>query len=112
MVTILRGTPVQDPYSGQETGLDWTNPERIESPELFVLQDTSSSESDGIQTTTTDAWRLYVPEGAIAPTARDRIEYDGERWTLAGNPLRERNPFTGWAPYASVRIVREEGTLS
>lgn len=108
-VTYLTPTIITDPYSGQPGGEDWTNPARTEAPAAFVLSAATDSTNDGTNETTTTTWTLYIPEGATSPGPHDRVEFDGQVFVLDGQPIREQNPFTGWAPYAQVRLERAEG---
>lgn len=109
MVTYLTPTVELDPYSGLPVGEDWGNPVRTEAPSAFVLSSTTSVGADNANQTTTTTWTLYVPEGEISPPVDARIEFDGEVFTQNGKAIREVNPFTGWAPYAQVRLTRSEG---
>lgn len=109
MVTYLTPTLAADPYSGQPAGDDWAEPVRTEAPSAFVLSSSTLDTSDGTNLTTSESWTLYVPEGEVEPGPRDRIEVDGQVFVMQGRPVRERNPFTGWAPYAQARLTRAEG---
>lgn len=109
MVTYLSPGTAVDPYSGEPVGEDWTDVTRTDAPAAFVLSSASSDTSDGTNITTRVTWTLYVPEGERSPGPRDRVEFDGQVFSQDGVPIRERNPFTGWAPYAQVRLTLEGG---
>lgn len=108
-VTYLTPAVVTDPYSGQPVGEDWSDPTRTDAPSAFVLSSSTDSTNDGTRETTRLTWTLHIPEGELEPGADDRVEFDGQMFVLDGRPIREQNPFTGWAPYAQVRLERTEG---
>lgn len=106
-VAYLRPTMVADPRSGGAlVREDWANPQRIPAEGAFVLSADTDSTSDGRSETTSQTWTLYVPDGVAEPAPSDRVEFDGIVFVQDGRAVRERNPFTGWAPYAQVRLVR------
>ena len=106
-VTYLRPTMVGDPRAGGAlVREDWSNPARVPAAGAFVLSADTDSTSDGSNETTSQSWTLYVPDGADEPQPTDRVEFDGHVFVQDGRAVRERNPFTGWAPYAQVRLVR------
>lgn len=106
MVAYLTAGVKADPYSGQPIGEDWSNPTRTEAPAAFVLSASTDASSDGTNRTVSTVWTLFVPEGEKSPEPGDRIDFDGQLFVMDGVPIRERNPFTGWAPYAQVRLER------
>lgn len=109
MVTYLSPVVVEDPYSGQPGAPDWSSPIRTEAPAAFVLSASTDAVSDGTNRTVSTVWTLHIPEGEQSPKRGDRIEFDGQEFVMDGVPIRERNPFTGWAPYAQVRLERSGG---
>lgn len=109
VVTYLTAKREVDPYSGQPVGLDWDEPTRTEAPEAFVLNSSSSNTNDGQSTTTEIAWMLFIPTGEVEPKPGDRVEFDGTVFAMNGRPLRQRNPFTDWAPYAQVQLTMQGG---
>lgn len=110
MVTYLSPGMIMDPVSGLPEREDWANAKRVDAPRAFVLQAaTSTDDADGTARTDKQTWTLYIPEGELEPGRRDRIEFDGTLFAQDGVCVREVNPFTGWAPYAQVRLVAVEG---
>ena len=103
-VFYLRPTVVTDPYSGVPDSEDWGAPERIDVPAAFVITSDTSTSTDGTNEADAQSWTLYIPAGAPSPGPRDRVEFDGVVFAQDGIPVREVNPFTGWAPYARVRL--------
>lgn len=109
-VVILRGTPVDDPYTNEPgTALSWASPERIEVPgcgvevRLNVDRD-GGNYSDPVFL----GLRIFMPAGTDI-TARDRVEVRGEVYEVDGIPFEWRNPFTGWTPGVEVLVKRLEG---
>lgn len=74
-----------------------------------MLSGSTLDASDGANVTTAESWTLHIPAGEVEPGPRDRVEWDGAVFVLEGRPVRERNPFTGWAPYARARLSRAGG---
>lgn len=110
MVEYLTPTMVVDPVSLEDVSEDWRDPAVTDAPNAFVLQAaTGTTSSDGVESMDSQAWTLFVPEGEREPGARDRVRFDGQVFVQDGVAIREVNPFTGWAPYAQVRLVRLEG---
>lgn len=110
MVSYLLPVLIVDPVSGLPEREDWEAAKRVEAPRAFVLQAaTSTDDADGTARTDRQSWTLYIPEGEVEPGRRDRIEFDGTLFAQDGVCVREVNPFTGWAPYAQVRLVAVEG---
>jgi hypothetical protein len=106
-VVYLRPTMVADPRSGGAlVREDWSDPQRIPAEGAFVLSADTDSTSDGSNETTSQSWTLYVPVGVAEPDSSDRVDFDGAVFVQDGRAVRERNPFTGWAPYAQVRLIR------
>jgi hypothetical protein len=85
------------------------NPQRVDAPAAFILNSSTSETTDGQSDSATVGWVLYIPEGEVEPHPGDKVELDGVTFAQNGRPLRERNPFTGWAPYAQVRLTMQEG---
>lgn len=108
-VTYLTPKLELDPYSGKVIAEDWSEPTATDAGAAFVLSSATSQSNDGTNETTSLAWTLHIPEGSPSPGARDRVAFDGQVFVLDGRPIRERSPFTGWAPYAQVRLERTEG---
>lgn len=109
MVVYLSPQPKYDPYSGETTGHDWSEPKRTEAPRAFVISPTGTATNDGTNQTLTESWILRIPSGEIAPRPDDRIEEGGEVYAQVGPLMRTRHPFTGWTPYSRVRLERVGG---
>ena len=99
----LRGTPVTDPYSGEETGVDWSNPDRLVLPRVSV-QPVAGNEVTFDRATVVSRWWLWVP-GRPDVTAYDRIEFEGESYDVDGDVL----PWPGRLAHTQVMLKRTEG---
>ncbi len=107
-VTRLRGTPVEDPYSGEETDLDWSNPAALEIPGC-AFDPGSSDEplAQGRNAVITQP-RLFVAAG-VDVTARDRLVVRGRTWQVDGDPADFRHPMTGWHPGVVINLKAVNG---
>lgn len=52
---------------------------------------------------------FYLSDGAPVPSASDRLEVRGVVYEIDGQPQEYRNPFTGSAPGAVLRLERVTG---
>lgn len=109
MVEYLSPVLKIDPVSLLPIGEDWEHATVTDAPAAFVLSaSTRTSSSDGVESVDSEAWTLFVPAGEQSPEPRDRVRFDGQVFVQDGVAVREVNPFTGWAPYAQVRLHRLE----
>lgn len=84
--TRLRATPIEDPYSGETTGEDWSTPDRLTvSP--ASTQPVQSGEVTFGRDTFTARWWLWTP-GHPDIKGRDRIEYAGEVYEIEGDVMQ------------------------
>lgn len=102
-VTRLRGVPELDPYSGEETGVDWTTPETLTISPASVQPEQGSEETFD-RDMVTSRWRLWAP-GHPDVTARDRISYAGETYDIDGEVLR----WPGRLAHTTCLLKRAEG---
>jgi hypothetical protein len=108
-VTRLRATAAADPYSGENTDLDWTDPDELTITGVAVEPARTSEpfEDDGRIRVDID-FRLYVPYQAdIQPL--DRLVVRGETYEPEGMRLDWRNPYTGDTPGSVVDVRRVLG---
>lgn len=114
-VTRLRGTPVPDPYSEDNTTLDWTNPAAVSYPGCAVWETgseepveasrvRSSADRDPVRS---DFTASLPPDADI--TSQDRVLIRGLVCEVSGRPFVWTNPFTGWTPGMIVRAKIQEG---
>lgn len=110
MVEYLTPTMERDPVSGLEVRENWAAATVTQAPGAVVLTpQTDTKTADGVESMDSQGWTLYVPEGEAEPGVRDRIRMDGVVFAQVGVCVRQRNPFTGWAPYAQVKLIALEG---
>ena len=84
--TRLRGVPVVDPYSGEETGVDWSTPARLVLARASV-QPLQSGEITFDRDTFTARWWLWCA-GHPDIVGRDRIEYASEVYEIEGDVMQ------------------------
>ncbi|WP_394254710.1 hypothetical protein [Pseudoclavibacter helvolus] len=93
-VVRLRATAKLDPYSKQQVGEDWKDPDRKTIPGASVLTVNSTDPADPLRKRIITTKTLSMPPTSdIVET--DRIEYDGTVYTIDGEITRDQNPFTG-----------------
>lgn len=93
-VTVLRAASVTDPYSGEATDLDWSDPAEHEVPGCAFDPGTGSEPAttwrQGMSVTPT----LYAPHGADI-TAADRVRVRAQVYEVDGEPSSWVSPTTG-----------------
>jgi head-tail adaptor len=107
-VTRLRATAAADPYSGENTDLDWSDPVELAITGVAV-EPVSVSEQveDGSTQVIVDA-RLYVPYQAdVLPL--DRVVVRDQTFTIEGSRLDWRNPYSGDTPGSVLEVRRVAG---
>lgn len=108
IVTRLRGVPATDPYSGEESGYDWSLPYSIDIPGCAFNPGRSSEPLQDARTAVSTQPEVYAPPGSdIAPG--DRLVVRGVEYEVDGEPADWRSPFTGWEPGMVVALKRTEG---
>lgn len=107
-ITRLRATAVEDPYSGEATDLDWTDPDELAIPGVAIEPVAASEQvTDGSEQLTIDA-RLYIPYQAdVLPL--DRLMVRGAEFTVQGSRLDWRNPYSGDTPGSVLEVRRVAG---
>lgn len=96
-VTRLRGTPIADPYSGENTGIDWDAPQALEIPRCGV---------DGSRTrevVTADRGAVVTdfviwPDAVYDVQAGDRLIVFGLTCEIVGRPWAPSNPIVEHRP--------------
>lgn len=108
IVTRLRGTPAENPYSGEPTSLDWTSPDELDIPGCGF--DPGGSEeplAQGRDAVITQP-RIFAPAG-VDVAAHDRIVVRGRTWQVDGDPADYRHPMTGWKPGVVINLKAVSG---
>lgn len=107
-VTVLRGTPVIDPYSGEETGTDWSNPTPTPFPDCGVAPRLTPETPASDRTMIVEGCTVYMPYGTDI-LATDRAMVRGDTYEVDGDVGVWRNPFTGWEPGIEVNLKKVNG---
>jgi hypothetical protein len=106
-VTRLRAKTVTDPYSGEATTEDWTNPDSLDIYDCGVADGGSLEPLETARNAVDSDFDVIVPPGSDV-TAQDRLVVRGLVCQVAGRPFDWTNPFTGWQPGMIVRAkIRE-----
>lgn len=101
--TRLRAATSTDPYSGDETGLDWNSPNRLVL-EKCSIQPVQSGEITFDRDTFTARWWLWTP-GHPDIGGRDRIEYAGEVYEIEGDVMQ----WPGRLPHTQLMLKKVDG---
>ena len=85
-VVRVRAVPVLDPYSNEETDLDWSDPDLLDIETLAPAEPRPSSEPvQDARNAVTSGWTLYLPATADI-TAADRVRVRGMEYPVQGVP--------------------------
>lgn len=107
----LRARKVDDSYSGEQAGEDWSNPETLDF--AGALASSSSTRTpDGLREQTTSTAYLTSPDQTLDIMPGDRIQAlpdDGRRWEVSGYPSRDANAFTSWQPTIEIPLSEYRG---
>ena len=103
-VTRLRATIITQ--RGSEIP-DWSNPDRLTITGCSMQPAGTSLTQDGRVQGTTDGYTCYLPPGADV-LAGDRIEYDGNVYTINGEPRAWQSP-TGRVSNTQLQLERWYG---
>ena len=107
-VAVLKGTPVVDPYSGEETRLDWTNPTEVVYTHCAVAPRTTDEPLLARRFPVFEGLTVYGPED-IDAGPRDRIRIGDTVYDIDGEIARWRSPFTGNSGGSTINVTRTEG---
>lgn len=106
-VTVLSPTTATDPYSGEPTGTDWSNP--TERDEACAVAPGGSTEPTEVARNAIDSDFDLLFDHDPEITAVDRVVVRGLTCEVDGHPFTFRSPFTGWEPGTLVRVKIREG---
>lgn len=107
-VIVLRGRPVTDAYSRQETGISFDDPIPTTFERCAVGQTSTVERVEAGRTAVVTDLVVVLPYDADV-TARDRIKIRGQVHEIVGDPFPVKNPFTGWTPGTEVHVGRVVG---
>ncbi|QUY60894.1 Hypotetical protein [Gulosibacter molinativorax] len=107
-VTRLRAGVQVDPYSGEETFSDWSNPSSLVIEGAFVAHTSTSMLATATREQALEAKSLFCGEADIRKG--DRIVDGDYTYTIDGiPPAADTNPFTNWTPPREIPLTRYEG---
>ena len=107
-VTRLRGAAVSDPYSGESTGTDWSDPDSLDIDRCAVALGSSDDPNLVARDAVVSDFTVYAPPGSDI-LASDRLVIRGLTCEVVGRPFDWRSPFTGWQPGLAVKANVVEG---
>jgi len=85
-VTVLTGTPVLDPYSGEESGTDWSTPTQVDVADVLCEPRPSGEPVQDARHSVTSGYTLYVRARPIMPTIlpANRVRVRGTDYDVLG----------------------------
>lgn len=96
-ISRLRGTPKLDPYSEEQTGIDWANPDTLEVPRC-AIDDSKTRETNATDRNAIVTDFVIYPDGQYDIKAGDRLVIRDLTCEIVGRPSTPRNPFNGEQP--------------
>lgn len=81
----------------------WDDPDTIELPGAWVSFTTTTASVDGARSEQLILATLYDPSHGDVRSG-DRIRVGDDTYPVTSKPIRQINPFTGWAPYTEVPL--------
>ena len=107
-VTRERGQLVADPYSGEASSRDWTDPETLPVEGAAIGPSSTTEQAGDDRLTVTSSMSLYCQSGLdIEP--HDRIRARSGLWDVVGEEQVWINPFSGWAPGSEYQLRKVLG---
>lgn len=79
-ITRLRAAPVIDPYSGEVTGLEWSDPDRLPIEGCSVQPGPAQRQDLDRRSSVTILFTVWAPTSDV--TEQDRVEYAGETYAI------------------------------
>lgn len=108
-VVRLRRKEIADPYSGQLTLGDWSDPTEVTLDGAFVASSSTTSQSEAGRTELLEEKSLYLDNPGADVQAQDRIRAGGVVYLIDGMPSADTNPWTGWQPLREIPLRRDTG---
>lgn len=105
-VTVLTGTPVIDPDSGEATGTSWDTPTLTAVSGVLCEPRPSGEPLQDARNSVTSGWTLYMPAGTVI-TSRHRVRVRGLDYQVEGEPADWR--LGSWLPGLVVQTKRVTG---
>lgn len=107
-VTRLRGVATEDPYSGEDSALDWSDPAELDIPGCAVASGPTSDPNLDARDMVVSDFTVYAPAGTeVFPS--DRVIVRGFVCEVVGRPFDWVSPFTGRTPGVVILANVVEG---
>lgn len=104
----LRATPSTDRYG--DTVLDWSNPDRAPIDDVNIQPLSQDEDDRSTRSPVITTWRITSRPGVdLDVGADDRIEWDGDTWTVEGEVARWPDPETALLHHVELTIRRVRG---
>jgi len=113
-VTVLTPAKVADPYSGEATRLDWSNPTQRTLAGVGVGPRASSEPTEDGRFRVVTGMALYLDTTDVTVSPHERIvltspaQYAGS-WQVDGEPEVYVHPMSGWTAGTVIPIKRAAG---
>lgn len=107
-VTRIRAALVEDPYSTEDTLLDWTDAPEVDIPNVAVEPRPSSEPVQDARNSVVSGFTLYMKTGGDL-TPLDRVRVRGVVYDIDGEIADWRSPYSGSRPGLVVQTKRVAG---
>lgn len=107
-VTRERAQLVPDPYSGENTKRDWTDPDTLDIEGVAIAPSTGTETQSEDRNTRETPMSLYCAPG-IDVLPHDRIRARSGLWNVEGEVADWKNALTGWNPGMEFRVKKVTG---
>ncbi|GGH34214.1 hypothetical protein [Microbacterium album] len=106
----LRAKPILDPYSQEQIGEDWSEPDVQPIEGAFVAHTSTSMLGGATRSQALEAKSLYCGPADVRKGDKIRDGEDGAIYTIDGiPPASDTHPFTGWTPEREIPLTRAVG---
>ncbi|MFJ4026028.1 hypothetical protein ACIPWF_00770 [Paenarthrobacter sp. NPDC089989] len=103
-----RAALAEDPFSGEQTVREWSDPDTIDLVGVAIAPSSSNESLASDRNTVTTSMSLYGPPG-IDVLPFDRIRARSGLWEVEGEVADWKNAFTGWNPGVEFRVKKVVG---
>lgn len=110
-VTVIQAKVITDPYSGEETRLDWRDTTEADYENCAMVPRTPD---EGREPLISGRSPVYIGVYIVGPYdmqvgPRDRVRVNGELFEVEGDPVKWQSPLTGSVLGTQVNLLRMEG---
>ncbi|MFJ4168495.1 hypothetical protein ACIPY3_03185 [Paenarthrobacter sp. NPDC089714] len=103
-----RAALAEDPFSGEQTVREWSDPATIDLVGVAIAPSSSNESLASDRNTVTTSMSLYGPPG-IDVLPFDRIRARSGLWEVEGEVADWKNALTGWNPGVEFRVKKVVG---